>query len=65
MACNMLLPAMAAPFGLLFGGIADMVGATAGRAAGYHASFVACAAIVATGLAVALTLPRHPRPPDD
>jgi len=64
MACNMLLPAMAAPFGLLFGGIADMVGAQAGRAAGYHVSFVVCAAIVGTGLAVALTLPRHPRPPD-
>lgn len=64
MACNMLLPAMAAPFGLLFGGIADMVGAQAGRAAGYHASFVVCAAIVGTGLAVAITLPRHPRPPD-
>jgi hypothetical protein len=55
---------MAAPFGLLFGGIADIVGETAGRAAGYRASFIVCAVIVGTGLAVALTLPRNPRPPD-
>lgn len=53
---------LAAPFGLLFGGIADVVSETAGRAAGYRASFVACAAIVAAGLLVALTLPRNPRP---
>jgi hypothetical protein len=64
MACSMLLSAMAAPFGLLFGGIADIVGETAGRAAGYRASFIVCAVIVGTGLAVALTLPRNPRPPD-
>jgi hypothetical protein len=61
MACTIMLPAMAAPFGLLFGGIADIVGAAAGRAAGYRASFVVCALIVATGLAFALTLPRRPR----
>ncbi len=64
MACTMLLLAMAAPFGLLFGGIADIVGETGGRAAGYRASFIACAVIVGTGLAVALTLPRNPRPPE-
>jgi hypothetical protein len=65
MACSMLLSAMAAPFGLLFGGLADIVGETAGRAAGYRASFIVCAVIVGTGLAVALTLPRNPRPPEE
>jgi hypothetical protein len=64
LACNMLLPAMAAPFGLLFGGLADIVGRTAGRAAGYRTSFIVCAVIVGSGLAVALTLPRRPCPPD-
>ena len=65
MACSCLLSAMAAPFGLLFGGIADIVGETAGRAAGYRASFIVCAVIVGIGVAVALTLPRNPRPPEE
>ncbi|MFM8496702.1 MAG: hypothetical protein ACKOEM_14475 [Planctomycetia bacterium] len=65
LACNSLLPAMAAPFGLLFGGIADVVAASYGRGAGYRASFLACAVIVGAGLAVALTLPRRPRPADE
>lgn len=65
LACDRMLPAIAAPFGLLFGGIADLVGTTAGRASGFRASFLTCAAIVGTGLAVALTLPRRSRPADD
>jgi hypothetical protein len=65
LACDRMLPAIAAPFGLLFGGIADMVGSTGGRAVGYRASFFTCAAIVGMGLVIALTLPRRPRPADD
>ena len=65
LACAILLLVIAAPFGLLFGRIADVVGRTIDPATGFRASFVACAAIVGTGLLVAFTLPRRPRPPHD
>lgn len=61
-ACALLLLAMAAPFGLLFGRIADVVGAAVDPATGFRASFLTCAAIVGTGLLIACTLPRRPRP---
>jgi hypothetical protein len=60
LACERLLPAIAAPFGLLFGRIVDQVGGVFGPGIGFRASFATCAALVAAGLLVALTLPRRP-----
>lgn len=65
LACALLLLAIAAPFGLLFGRIADVVGAAYDPATGFRASFATCAFIVGTGLLVALTLPRRPKPSGD
>jgi len=65
LACALLLLAIAAPFGLLFGRIADVVGDAFDPATGFRASFVTCAFIVGTGLLVALTLPRRPKPSGD
>jgi hypothetical protein len=64
LACEKILAAIAAPFGLLFGRIADVVGHAFDPSTGFRASFLTCAVIVGTGLAVASTLPRRPRPAD-
>lgn len=61
LACAGLLPSLAAPFGLLFGQIADVVGKTASPAVGYRASFYTCAMVIGAGLLVATTLPRRPQ----
>lgn len=61
LACALLLLVIAAPFGLLYGKIADVVGGAFGPVAGFRASFLTCAVIVGTGLLVALTLPRRPQ----
>jgi hypothetical protein len=63
LACEKILAAAAAPFGLLFGRIADVVGRAFDPSAGFRASFLTCAALVGTGLLVALTLPRRPSRP--
>ncbi|MFM7292013.1 MAG: hypothetical protein ACKO6B_12400 [Planctomycetia bacterium] len=65
LACALLLLVFAAPFGLLFGRIADLVGRAVDPATGFRASFITCAVLVGTGLIVALTLPRRPRPLDE
>lgn len=65
LACEKILAAAAAPFGLLFGRIADVMGRAFDPSAGFRASFLTCAALVGTGLLVALTLPRRPQPADD
>jgi hypothetical protein len=65
LACEKILAAVAAPFGLLFGRIADAVGKAFDPSAGFRASFLACAAIVGAGVLLALTLPRWPQPAHD
>lgn len=65
LACALLLLVIAAPFGLLYGRIADVVGRAVDPATGFRASFVTCAAVVGAGLLVALTLPHRPRPADE
>ncbi|RPI81154.1 MAG: hypothetical protein EHM42_11095 [Planctomycetaceae bacterium] len=66
MAYANLLMAPAAPLGLVFGRLADVVGAAATRATGYRASFLLCAAIMGLGLLLALVwLPKRPVPPAD
>jgi hypothetical protein len=65
LACEKILAAAAAPFGLLFGRIADVVGRSFDPSAGFRASFLTCAAIVGAGVLLALTLPRWPQPDDD
>lgn len=65
LACALLLLVIAAPFGLLFGRIADVVGRAIDPATGFRVSFVTCAVLVAAGLLVALTLPPRPRPADE
>lgn len=63
LACEKILAAAAAPFGLLFGRIADVVGRAFDPSVGFRASFLTCAALVGAGLLVALTLPRRPSRP--
>lgn len=66
MAYANLLMAPAAPLGLVFGKLADVVGDATTRATGYRASFLVCALIMGSGLLLALVwLPRRPVPPPD
>jgi MFS family permease len=66
MAFANLLMVPAAPLGLVFGAVSDLVARQSTPAAGYRASFLLCSAIMALGLLLAwFWLPRRPRPPAD
>lgn len=65
MAMSNLLMLPAAPLGMLFGWVADVVGQKWTRATGFQVSFLACAAIMGLGLCLAVAwLPANPRPAD-
>jgi MFS family permease len=66
MAVANLLMVPAAPLGLVFGAVSDMVGKRSTEAEGYRASFLLCTAIMGLGLVLAWRwLPPRPRPPAD
>jgi len=66
MAVANLLMVPAAPLGLVFGAVSDVVGKRSTPAVGYRASFLLCSAIMGLGLVLAWRwLPPRPRPPAD
>lgn len=66
MAFANLLMVPAAPLGLVFGAVSDVVARQTTPATGYRASFLLCSAIMAVGLGLAwLWLPPRPSPPAD
>lgn len=66
MAFVTMMMAPAAPAGYLLGAIADHYGKLYGKAAGFRISFAVCAAIMLTGIVLALVkLPSRPRPAED
>jgi len=66
MAFANLLMVPAAPLGLVFGAVSDLVARQSNPATGYRASFLLCSAIMSLGLFLAFVwLPSRPRPPAD
>jgi hypothetical protein len=65
MALTMITMMPAAPSGVIYGAVSDFFGARGTKEFGYRMSFTLAATLIAVGIALALLLPRRPRPDDD
>ncbi len=61
MAFTMITQMPAAPAGVLYGAVADFLGARRSKAVGYQMSFAVAAGLIALGIGLSLLLPRRPR----
>ncbi len=61
MAFTMITQMPAAPAGVLYGAVADFLGARRSKAFGYQMSFAVAVGLIALGIGLSLLLPRRPR----